>query len=363
MFSRALIPATVMLFVAWLAPTAHAQNLEAGKSPSQLFSATCSVCHKSARGLLNTVPPSGLTGFLRQHYTTSSSMAQALSGYVIANGAAEGRGRERTTTRQGRERTIVEQPAAPAEAAKPKRSRAAPVEATAPQEDKPRTRRRGRAEPGPELLGDAARAPVAEEEKAPAKPKTSKRRQRQQEKQDAVQPQAAPAVDAAKPAEPRPAETKPADVSPAAEPKASESKPADAKPAEAKSEAAKSEPVKSEPVNSGSETRPLDSKPADSQSGEGKSDGKTPEPAAPPPTPAATRADPVPAVTPAATETTQTTPKPGRRRRRRRPSQRLQRPSRKRRRLRQEGLPAKRRTILRVGRPLTRSDCLSGWIG
>src|SRR3954466_7804031 len=138
MLSRALSLATAMLLIgfatspAFLSVPAAAQNLEAGKSPAQLFSANCSVCHKSARGLLKSVPPGQLPGFLRQHYTTSSDMAQSMSSYVIANGAAgagamrgfvtangAGGGRrpnEDNLTRQGRELSR-EQPATPGDAA------------------------------------------------------------------------------------------------------------------------------------------------------------------------------------------------------------------------------------------------------
>jgi hypothetical protein len=69
----------------------RAQNLEAGKSPSQIFAGTCTACHKSPRGLLKTVPPGSLPGFLREHYTTSSGMASLLSTYLISNGAADSR--------------------------------------------------------------------------------------------------------------------------------------------------------------------------------------------------------------------------------------------------------------------------------
>src|SRR5438552_9408326 len=92
MLSRALSLATVTLLIGCLvAGEAHAQatNLEAGKSPSQIFSGTCSACHKGARGLLKTVPASSLPGFLRQHYTTSADMASALSAYLLSSGATD----------------------------------------------------------------------------------------------------------------------------------------------------------------------------------------------------------------------------------------------------------------------------------
>jgi hypothetical protein len=70
---------------------AQAQNLEAGKSPSQIFAGTCNACHKSPRGLLKTVPAGSLPGFLRQHYTTSGDMASLLSAFLVSNGAADTR--------------------------------------------------------------------------------------------------------------------------------------------------------------------------------------------------------------------------------------------------------------------------------
>ena len=93
MLSRALRLATVTLLIGCLTAVAvHAvENLEAGKSPAQIFAGTCNACHKSPRGLLRSVPPSSLPGFLRQHYTTSSDMASVLSSYLVANGATDTR--------------------------------------------------------------------------------------------------------------------------------------------------------------------------------------------------------------------------------------------------------------------------------
>ena len=104
MLSRALILATAAF--AWgclgIFP-ADAQNLEAGKPPSQIFSSTCSLCHKSARGLLKSVAPGSLPGFLRQHYTTSTDMAAAMSAYVLSNGAANAAPGGGNLTKQGQE--------------------------------------------------------------------------------------------------------------------------------------------------------------------------------------------------------------------------------------------------------------------
>jgi hypothetical protein len=92
MLSRALSLATVMLLIGCFAVIpVQAQNLEAGKSPSQIFAGTCTACHKSPRGLLRTVPAGSLPGFLRQHYTTSGDMASLLSAFLVSNGAADTR--------------------------------------------------------------------------------------------------------------------------------------------------------------------------------------------------------------------------------------------------------------------------------
>jgi hypothetical protein len=83
----------MLLIGCFEAAPAHAQatNLEAGKSPSQIFAGTCTACHKSPRGLLKSVPAGSLAGFLRQHYTTSPEMAGVLSSYLISNGATDTR--------------------------------------------------------------------------------------------------------------------------------------------------------------------------------------------------------------------------------------------------------------------------------
>jgi len=94
MVSRALSLATVTLLIgccvavpAW----AQATNLEAGKSPSQIFAGTCTACHKGPRGLLKTVPAGSLSSFLRQHYTTSPEMATLLASFLVANGVSDTR--------------------------------------------------------------------------------------------------------------------------------------------------------------------------------------------------------------------------------------------------------------------------------
>ncbi len=140
MLSRALSLAAVTLLIGCCAAPAawaQAQNLEAGKSASQLFAGTCNACHKSPRGLLKTVSAGSLEGFLRQHYTTSSDMASQLSTFLISNGASDTRhqakqgadtqppGGTEQADRQGRRL----RPATSQEAAKPDAGAPAPGEA------------------------------------------------------------------------------------------------------------------------------------------------------------------------------------------------------------------------------------------
>ena len=78
-------------FMLWLiavpmltaAGSAQAQsNLDAGKSAAQIFSDTCSACHRSPRELRQTN-----AGFLREHYTTGGREAAAMAAYLVSVGS------------------------------------------------------------------------------------------------------------------------------------------------------------------------------------------------------------------------------------------------------------------------------------
>jgi len=60
----------------------HAQNLDAGKSPAQIFSDTCAACHRSAREVKPTTP-----GFMREHYTTGAREAALMAAYLSSVGS------------------------------------------------------------------------------------------------------------------------------------------------------------------------------------------------------------------------------------------------------------------------------------
>ncbi len=82
MLGRALNLATVTLLIGcFTAIPVRAQNLEAGKSPSQIFAGTCAACHKSPRGLLKTRAgriPAGLSAPALYHLQRDGLAAQRL---------------------------------------------------------------------------------------------------------------------------------------------------------------------------------------------------------------------------------------------------------------------------------------------
>lgn len=72
-----------------LPPTGHQTepvDLNEGKSAAELFQAGCAVCHQSAAGLAKGRKDSELTGFLRQHYTSSVQHAAALASFLSSGG-------------------------------------------------------------------------------------------------------------------------------------------------------------------------------------------------------------------------------------------------------------------------------------
>ena len=64
-------------------------DLNEGKNAAQLFAADCQVCHAKPQGLVKDkggLGLSSLSGFLRQHYTSSTQAASALAAYLTSAG-------------------------------------------------------------------------------------------------------------------------------------------------------------------------------------------------------------------------------------------------------------------------------------
>ncbi|MGY4309158.1 hypothetical protein ACVIJ6_006401 [Bradyrhizobium sp. USDA 4369] len=187
MVGRALNLATVVAaFCVVFAGGAGAQeNLDAGKSPAQIFNGTCVVCHKSPRGLAKNTSASSLPGFLRQHYTTSPEMAGVLANYLIANGAADARatGHSGKDGKDGKE-TRAERRARSAVSAEPSEAKPAADDAGGSAEPRrrsghhKRSERPAPAEGKPEAAPEAGAAPAAADGdgQSPAKGRHGKRK-------------------------------------------------------------------------------------------------------------------------------------------------------------------------------------------
>lgn len=76
--------------------TAHAQNLDQGKSATRLFADSCATCHRSARGLTRGRFRLSLYLFLREHYASSSGAAWELTSYLESVDSKQS-GRSRAT--------------------------------------------------------------------------------------------------------------------------------------------------------------------------------------------------------------------------------------------------------------------------
>ncbi|WP_164718686.1 hypothetical protein [Bradyrhizobium sp. LVM 105] len=247
MSSRALSLATVLLLIGFGATDAvfaQATNLEAGKTPSQLFAQTCNACHKSPRGLLKSVAPGSLPGFLRQHYTTSSDMAGILASYLVSNGATDTRYQAKDGKKDGaKEKDASTNPepqgrrpraqdaarpdgeAAPAaEGARQKRAARPAEDGSKPEEQAAPEGRKGkrRGKPGPEATPKVDAGAPATEEKSEPKPETKPETKLDAAKPDsakveprgsetpALRPDPVPPITPAAPAAAKPAEPKPA---------------------------------------------------------------------------------------------------------------------------------------------------------
>ena len=318
MLSRALSLATVTLLVGCLTAGAllAVENLEAGKTPSQIFSGTCNACHKSPRGLLKTVPASSLPGFLRQHYTTSSDMASVLSSFLISNGATDtrfqGKDQPKTDAAKGAKQEAArpeakpeqldrfgrrQGPAAPAqEATRPDADGITPQEGGRPGRDA--KRRPGQTPPDAARPDGQTPAQAATDSKMGAKQKLGKRGKPAEEPPKTDEAAKDPAKEDSSKTAKVDAKSD-AEKSEAAKP-AGEAKPEAAKPETAKSETAKVDAPKE---SVGSEPTPLrhdpvppvtPAPPAPAATAIG-----TPEPAASPSAPAAAPVPPPapPAVT------------------------------------------------------------------
>src|SRR5262245_32116216 len=83
-------------------------NIDAGKTPAQIFGDTCAGCHRSARELRR-----ASASFLRSHYTAGSDEASAMANYLAGVGGNEPRSSGATQPKRP-PADVAKQPARPA---------------------------------------------------------------------------------------------------------------------------------------------------------------------------------------------------------------------------------------------------------
>jgi hypothetical protein len=97
-------PLVLGAIVVFIGTTAHAQNLDQGKSAPRLFADSCATCHRSARGLAKGRFRLTLFLFLKEHYSSNSSAAWELTSYLESV----------DNPQRGRSRTAAAKPSRPA---------------------------------------------------------------------------------------------------------------------------------------------------------------------------------------------------------------------------------------------------------
>jgi hypothetical protein len=135
-------------------------DIDQGKSPAEIFTSDCAVCHKTTRGLAHDKNNSGeLSSFLREHYTASKAQAAALAAYVLGAGgtaavpAAQKPDRAKTTAveepRSGEPKTRAGRPTAKPEEEAPAAKFERPKEDAKPEGEPASERATGRRETKP----------------------------------------------------------------------------------------------------------------------------------------------------------------------------------------------------------------------
>ena len=72
----------IVLALGAAAPALAQENIDAGKTPAQLYAQDCAICHKTPHGLSKAGGLWGLQNFLREHYTASKESAAAIAAYL-----------------------------------------------------------------------------------------------------------------------------------------------------------------------------------------------------------------------------------------------------------------------------------------
>jgi mono/diheme cytochrome c family protein len=184
-------------------PQTEPMDLDEGKTPQQMFSTSCVVCHQSPQGLAKGRGAGQLGSFLRQHYTTGTGQANILANYLTSSGLDRGTAAPvRTSVPDRPDKPEKPEAATTSRRPKPDETRGRPepdVAATHPS-------RRIRNEDGTtQPVEGLVVLPPGAEQVPDGKP------ERRRETQPTQQRQRQPRPSDIKPAEAKPAETKPAE--------------------------------------------------------------------------------------------------------------------------------------------------------
>jgi hypothetical protein len=158
---RQIACAVIALLAVFLGTPASAQNLDAGKSPAQIFADTCSACHRRPQELKR-----ASAAFLRGHYTTGQQEAATMANYLASIPA------DPRATQQKRQPPSGSAPAETRRQEQPKEQAKSPPAAAS------KSRRNGRAEakapaaavPTPEVTPPEPPAPPAAAPPPPLEP-------------------------------------------------------------------------------------------------------------------------------------------------------------------------------------------------
>ena len=130
-------------------------NIDAGKTPAQIFGDTCAGCHRSARELRR-----ASASFLRSHYTAGSDEAAAMANYLAGVGGGEPRSSAATQPQPKRPPAdVAKQPARPAVEQAKSGTAAAPSPAQPQPKSRPSASAQARALPDARALPEARAFP------------------------------------------------------------------------------------------------------------------------------------------------------------------------------------------------------------
>jgi len=136
--------------------TAEAQgNIDAGKTPAQIFGDTCAGCHRSARELRR-----ASASFLRSHYTAGSDEAASMANYLAGVGGNEPRSGAATQPKRPPADVAKQTPGRPA-VEQPKSAAAPTTAAPAPSATQPQPKSRPTTSAQARALPDTRAVPEA----------------------------------------------------------------------------------------------------------------------------------------------------------------------------------------------------------